>query len=129
MRGLCVVAIACLVIIAAEGCKRTKREPVPGPQSGMLGVSAATFAIASPGRSPGNTQHDANRSADAHSGAPKILRGTAGIAWFQGSVEEAFSRDANRRVSGSTKHVVPVCRDSVPPPERIRRGSSADDHA
>lgn len=125
MRALCVVAIACIALVATEGCRRPKREPVPGPQSGILGVNAATLGITSH-KKAGNSQHGARQGMGLDS--PRMEHGAVGIAWFQGTVDEAFSRVGGRR-NGGANHAVPICPGTLPSPERLRRGSSADDDA
>lgn len=75
MRTLWVVAAVCAMSLATEGCKHNKREPVPGPQVGTAAFRWAEHA------------------------------GPGGIAWFQGSVEEAFARaDLSRSARQNTLH-------------------------
>lgn len=72
-------AALALVTIAVGGCKERKREPVPGPQSQP---AASQELSARPGERHVESTH---RPAAHHSGA-------SGISWFQGTIEEAFSR-------------------------------------
>jgi hypothetical protein len=125
MRALCVVAIACLALVATEGCRRPKREPVPGPQAGILGIRSATFGITSH-KWEGNSQHGARPGTDVNSA---MRHGAVGITWFQGTVDEAFSRAGGRRNGDPDPHAVPMCPGSMPAPEHLRRGSSQDDDA
>ncbi len=126
MRALCLVAIAFITLMATDGCKRSKPEPVPGPQSGILGISAATFG-------PTTHKHSSNSPADTgrvgRMDAVSMAHGAGGIAWFQGTVEEAFSRTVTRGNGGANPQAVPACRGSMPlpGPDRVRKDSSPID--
>lgn len=126
MRALCVVAIAGIALLATEGCRRPKREPVPGPTAGILGISSATFGITSHQRS-GHSQHDSDPSSGVDSDATGMQHGAVGISWFQGTVDEAFSKAGTRHAGAANPHAA-QCPGTMPPP-RLRRGSSADDDA
>lgn len=109
MRALCVVAVACVALVAGQGCKRAKREPVPGPQAVILGVSSATFGITARNSHSRNSPLDADALHSARSAEAAAVHGAGGIAWFQGSVEEAFSRTEARRRGGSNQHASQRC--------------------
>jgi len=126
MRALCVVAIACIALVATEGCRRPKREPVPGPTAGIRGISAATLGITSHKRSGSNSQHDSDTSQGMDSGSTSMQHGAVGITWFQGTVEEAFSRAGTRRSGAAGQHGASQCPGTMPPP-RLRRGAADDD--
>src|SRR5262252_750751 len=72
MRSLLITAVAATAAVVLAGCPKKKPEPVPGPQS----APAHSRATATSAR------HDAAR--DDH--------GVSEISWFQGTLEEAFSR-------------------------------------
>ena len=71
MRSLLITAAVATAALALEGCQNKRRpEPVPPPQSARLHAAASLPA--------------------AHKGAPQHY--SAGeIAWFQGTLDEAFS--------------------------------------
>jgi hypothetical protein len=73
------VALA-LGAIAVGGCKERKREPVPGPQT----QSGASQAV-SPTTGAERHVESSTRPGSHHTGV-------SGISWFQGTIEEAFSR-------------------------------------
>jgi hypothetical protein len=77
MRALFITAAALTAAIILAGCPNKKPEPVPGPQS------ATVPGGASAGRAPPSTMADA-RAPDE--------RGASEISWFQGTLEEGFSR-------------------------------------
>jgi hypothetical protein len=67
MRSLFITAAAVIAAIALSGCPKKRPQPVPGPQS---------------------TREDATRTATTG------RQGVTEISWFQGTLEEAFSRTA-----------------------------------
>ncbi|MGH8137068.1 MAG: hypothetical protein ACREVV_02565 [Steroidobacteraceae bacterium] len=109
MRTLWVVAAVCAMLLATGGCRHNKREPVPGPQ-----VGAAAFRWAAIGTVPRRQTYAvtgergltaATRDSDSASDTAVKLAGPGGIAWFQGSVEEAFARaDVRRSARQNTLH-------------------------
>jgi hypothetical protein len=80
-RSILIAATALTVAIAMNGCKHRQNEPVPGPKS-PAAASQAPVA-----ESPGAAAGEAKSSASRGRG------GASGISWFQGTVEEAFSRN------------------------------------
>ena len=94
MKALWVVAVVCAASIAAQGCRNHKRQPVPGPQVGAAGISSGMVGIVSRQQKyAAAAWQDHKAIRDAHSRADATVRhGAGGIAWFQGNVEEAFSR-------------------------------------
>jgi len=76
MRSLFITAAVVTAAIALGGCPN-KREPVPGPQS------AAAHSV--PASS--DERDDASRR-DTSTGGQRASE----ISWFQGTLEEAFSR-------------------------------------
>jgi len=75
MKPIWIAAAVLAGTIAFVGCKNRKEEPVPPP-------NAAWAAAVKP---PARGQHDTL----AH-------RGAAGISWFQGTLEEAFSTTCHK---------------------------------
>jgi hypothetical protein len=72
MKALVHTAVVVTAAIALGGCPDKRPEPVPGPQS-------------SPAKTPS--------SGMAHeSSTPGRGQGVSEISWFQGTLEEAFSR-------------------------------------
>ncbi|HEY6483896.1 MAG TPA: hypothetical protein VIY54_10255 [Steroidobacteraceae bacterium] len=95
MKTLWVLALVCIACVAAQGCKWKKREPVPGPQVSIgrsLGTQAGSNAAASRGSTVPHTMRATSGAVRQRASSPHA--GAGGIAWFQGSVEEAFSRPA-----------------------------------
>lgn len=81
MRSLLMTAAVVIAAIALGGCPNKRREPVPGPQS----------APAQSAPTSNERDDDSQRTA-----------GTRGhraseISWFQGTLEEAFSRTTCER--------------------------------
>ena len=72
MRSFLNTAAVVTAAIALAGCPDKRPEPVPGPQS-------------TPGRSSPS-------SGDAHASKDHAAAGASEISWFQGTLEEAFSR-------------------------------------
>jgi hypothetical protein len=70
-------AVLAAAAILIAGCKERKRDPVPPPQS----------QPAASDRVPGQDGDPHT----AHSG--RHVMGASGISWFQGTIEEAFSRE------------------------------------
>jgi len=86
--------VACTVLLAVPGCKRPKREPVPGPQVGRPGAPPSRFGGGSLLHWPGllDTQKSPEGEPSASGRRAERQRQRAGgIAWFQGSVDEAFA--------------------------------------
>jgi hypothetical protein len=77
MRALLITAAVVTAAIMLGGCPNKRPEPVPGPQSAPT-QGAVTAASA---------QHSSRAS-----GRALHQRGTSEISWFQGTLEEAFSR-------------------------------------
>ena len=77
MRSLFITAAVVTAAIALGGCPNKRREPVPGPQS-----AAAHNVPAS-----SDERDDASRR-DTSTGGQRASE----ISWFQGTLEEAFSR-------------------------------------
>ena len=83
MRSLLITVMLAVTAIVLAGCRNKKPEPVPAPQSGLVQRTMAAHG----GRDTG----ESNATARAH--CPSERRsGTSEISWFQGTVEEAFSR-------------------------------------
>jgi hypothetical protein len=83
------IAVAVLTAtLALTGCKNRKEEPVPGPKSGWSAAAQTPLANA-PSKAPRDVgRHEAR---DHH--------GASGIAWFQGTLEEAFSPTCHKCAS------------------------------
>ena len=79
MKSLFMTAAVVIAAIALGGCPNKRPEPVPGPQS--------TPAQSAPTSS--NERDDDTQRAAATRG-----HGASEISWFQGTLEEAFSRRA-----------------------------------
>ena len=77
MKSLFITAAVVTVAIALGGCRGKRPQPVPGPQSAP--------AHSTPTSS--NERDDDTRRAAATGG-----HGVSEISWFQGTLEEAFSR-------------------------------------
>ena len=77
MKSLFITAAVVTAAIALGGCPGKRQRPVPGPQSARA-QSAPT--------SRSGRDDDTRRT--AASGGP----GVSEISWFQGTLEEAFSR-------------------------------------
>ena len=75
MRSPLIMAAVVSAASALGGCHDKKPEPVPGPQSAQV--------------APGVT-------ADTECPEARARRGVSEISWFQGTLEEAFSRHASR---------------------------------
>jgi hypothetical protein len=75
MRSLWTGVAILTAAIAINGCKHRKEEPLPGPR-------AATAAQAPGAAATG----PASRASREHP------TGASGISWFQGTIEEAFSK-------------------------------------
>lgn len=73
MKMLWVLPLGLAALVAVQGCKRKEPEPIPGPKAGL--AMAVVYAA---------------RTASTEARAP-------GIAWFQGSLDEAFARAAMPR--------------------------------
>jgi hypothetical protein len=80
MRSLLITTAVVTVAIMLSGCREKKSEPVPGPQSGSAQRTTAAVSVRD------------QVSADC----PSRHRGAGQTAWFQGSLEEAFSRRISR---------------------------------
>lgn len=76
MRSLLITATVVTAAIGLAGCPYHKREPIPGPQS------AVTLSV--PASAP--------RPSAAPPRGGKEQRPPAQINWFQGTLDEAFSR-------------------------------------
>jgi hypothetical protein len=76
MRSLLITTAVVTVAIMLTGCREKKSQPVPGPQSGLAQRTTAAVSARD------------EVSADC----PSRHRGVSEIAWFQGSLEEGFSR-------------------------------------
>ena len=72
MKMLWVLPLGLAALAAIQGCKRKEPEPIPGPKAGL--AAAVVYA----------------RTASTYMRAPEI-------AWFQGSLDEAFARTAMPR--------------------------------
>ena len=77
MRSLFITAAVVTAAIALAGCPNKRREPVPGPQS-----PAAHSVPAS------SDERDDDSRRDTSTGGHRASE----ISWFQGTLEEAFSR-------------------------------------
>jgi len=77
MKSLFMTAAVVIAAIALGGCPNKRPEPVPGPQS--------TPAQSAPTSSNERDDHT-QRTATTRS------HGVSEISWFQGTLEEAFSR-------------------------------------
>jgi hypothetical protein len=77
MKSLFITAAVVTAAIALGGCRGKRPQPVPGPQSAPV-LSAPAFS---------NQRDD-----DTQRGAATDGHGVSEISWFQGTLEEAFSR-------------------------------------
>jgi hypothetical protein len=98
MRALWVAAAVFAAVTAVEGCKSKKRQPIPGPRAHPTSLMATTGAGV---LGTGATHMSDSREGAASHEQPGVAigkrhEGAGGIAWFQGSVEEAFSRRVPR---------------------------------
>jgi hypothetical protein len=83
------IAVAVLTAtLALTGCKNRKEEPVPGPKSGWSAAAQPPLA---------NAPTKASRATGRHE--PRDHHGASGIAWFQGTLEEAFSPTCHKCAS------------------------------
>ena len=77
MRSLLITAAAITVTLALTGCPGSQQQPVPGPRSSAVsGLSPNTAARQAPADVTGSRDPDP----------------PAEINWFQGTLEEAFTR-------------------------------------
>jgi hypothetical protein len=77
MKSLFITAAVVTAAIALGGCRGKRPQPVPGPQS----APAHSAPTSSTGRDDDTQRTAASRS-----------HGVSEISWFQGTLEEAFSR-------------------------------------
>ena len=77
MKSLFITAAVVTAAIALGGCRGKRPQPVPGPQSP---------AQSAPTSSNGRDDDTRRRTAATRS------HGVSEISWFQGTLEEAFSR-------------------------------------
>ncbi len=103
MKALCVVVTACAMLLALPACKRPSREPAPSPQVTRAGTSPTRLGGGSAlhwsgALLGGQSSSEADRPGPAHPGLRRAEAG--GIAWFQGAVDEAFSRSDPDTVGG-----------------------------
>jgi hypothetical protein len=75
MRSLFITATVVTAAIALCGCRYHKQQPLPGPQSPAASGSTADAALHREMSHGGTGTHAASE-----------------ISWFQGTLEEAFSR-------------------------------------
>jgi hypothetical protein len=76
MKSLFIMAVVAATALQLGGCRDKKPEPVPGPQSALsVRVTAA----------------DVVRANIVATTCPARHRDVSEIAWFQGTLEEAFS--------------------------------------
>ena len=80
MRSLLITTAAVTVAIMLSGCREKKSQPVPAPQSGLAQRTTAAVSARDEVTADGPSRH----------------RGMSEIAWFQGTLEEAFSRRSSR---------------------------------
>ncbi len=78
MKSLFMTAAVVIAAIALGGCPNKRPQPVPGPQSAP--------AQSAPSSSNGRDDDARRRTATTRS------HGVSEISWFQGTLEEAFSR-------------------------------------
>jgi hypothetical protein len=83
------IAVAVLTAtLALTGCKNRKEEPVPGPKSEWSAAAQPPSA---------NTPTKVSRAPGRHE--RHVHHGASGIAWFQGTLEEAFSPTCHKCAS------------------------------
>jgi hypothetical protein len=114
MRSLWITATIVTAALAVNGCKHRKEEPVPGPRAGATSAPpSATATGSAPTTGPTAAAGQATASPPTAAGSPAAApgresragsrehgSGASGISWFQGTVEEAFSKTgAKGRVS------------------------------
>ena len=75
MRSLFITAAVVTAAIALSGCRYHRQQPLPGPQSSPTSGSAAGAALHREVQHGGTSAYAASE-----------------ISWFQGTLEEAFSR-------------------------------------
>jgi hypothetical protein len=84
------IAVAVLTAtLALTGCKNRKEEPVPGPKSEWSAATQTPLA---------NTPSRPSSRAIGRR-EPRDHHGASGIAWFQGTLEEAFSPTCHKCAS------------------------------
>ena len=88
MKPLWIAVAVLTATLALTGCKNRKEEPVPGPKSGWSTATQPPLANAPSEPSRATARHEAR---DHH--------GASGIAWFQGTLEEAFSSTCHKCAS------------------------------
>jgi len=78
-----ITAVLAVTAVMLAGCRDKKPEPVPSPQSGLVQRTTAAHG--------GRDAAESAATAQAH--CPSERRsGASATSWFQGTVEEAFSR-------------------------------------
>jgi hypothetical protein len=108
MRSLWITATIVTAAIAVNGCKHRKEEPLPGPRSGATSAAGPTVeagpatTAAGPDSATGQATPTSPPTAagtpaaapgpESRSGGREHHGGASGISWFQGTVEEAFSK-------------------------------------
>ena len=88
MKPIWIAAAVLIATLALTGCKNRKEEPVPGPKSGWSAATQPPVANAPSRPSRPTGRHEAR---DHH--------GANGIAWFQGTLEEAFTPSCHKCAS------------------------------
>jgi len=104
MKAPWVVVLICATAVAVQACKAKKREPVPGPQVGSAVVVPREGSLGTnPHRAPSarTTVRSARSTEVGHT------HGAGGIAWFQGTVEEAFSVTVGHSAEGRSSCAPP----------------------
>ena len=88
MKPIWIAAAVLTATLALTGCKNRKEEPVPGPKSEWSAAAQTPLA---------NAPSKASRATGRHE--PRDHHGASGIAWFQGTLEEAFSPTCHKCAS------------------------------
>jgi hypothetical protein len=89
MKPLWIAVAVLTATLALTGCKNRKEEPVPGPKSEWSAAAQTPLANAS--------SRPSSRATGRHE--PRDHHGASGIAWFQGTLEEAFSPTCHKCAS------------------------------
>ena len=121
MKPLYVLAAVMALAVATGGCK--KREPKPAPQVVSLAVPAplAPHAPLMPA-----AQAAVPAVPIARPGCPGSRATThkpGGIAWFQGSLEEGFSKAAAADIAAGTAAMADTIRAVGPVAQRLVQGT------
>jgi hypothetical protein len=88
MKPIWIAAAVLTATLALTGCKHRKEEPIPGPKAAWSTIAQTPSPSASA---------KASRTLGRHE--TRDHRGASGIAWFQGTLEEAFSPTCRRCAS------------------------------